>query len=130
DDPPAPAQLRALREDAAHTFGEALAGAPRPQQGIAVAGTATQSAAILGTQALARNDLEALLDRLASVDVQQRRRTPNLDPDRAPTIVAGVAILLEATRALRLDRVEVSDRDILIGAALEHTGFLSPHPQF
>ena len=40
-------------------------------------------------------------------------------PDRAPTIVAGVAMLIEALRAFGLDSIEVSDHDILRGAALE-----------
>ena len=44
---------------------------------------------------------------------------PGLHPDRAPTIVAGVAMLLEVLRAFGLDEVEVSERDILWGAALE-----------
>ena len=43
---------------------------------------------------------------------------PGLHPDRAPTIVAGVIILLEALRAFGLKEVEVSEHDILWGAAL------------
>jgi exopolyphosphatase/guanosine-5'-triphosphate,3'-diphosphate pyrophosphatase len=45
-----------------------------------------------------------------------------LDPDRAPTIVAGGVILVEALSAFGLDSVEVSEHDILAGAALEATG--------
>jgi exopolyphosphatase/guanosine-5'-triphosphate,3'-diphosphate pyrophosphatase len=41
-----------------------------------------------------------------------------LDPDRAPTIVAGAAILLEALDAFGLEAVEVARADILHGAAL------------
>ena len=44
---------------------------------------------------------------------------PGLDPDRAPTIVAGVVVLTRALAAFGLDEVEVSERDILWGAALE-----------
>jgi exopolyphosphatase / guanosine-5'-triphosphate,3'-diphosphate pyrophosphatase len=44
---------------------------------------------------------------------------PGLDPARAPTIVAGVVILTRALAAFGLDEVEVSDRDILWGAAIE-----------
>ena len=46
-------------------------------------------------------------------------RCPGLHPDRAPTIVAGVVMLIEALRAFGLDAVEVSEHDILRGAALE-----------
>ena len=41
-----------------------------------------------------------------------------MHPDRAPTIVAGVVILVEAMRAFGLDQIEVSEHDILYGTAL------------
>ena len=53
-------------------------------------------------------------------------RSPGLHPDRAPTIVAGVVILIEAMRAFGLEAMETSEADILHGAALssisEHSG--------
>jgi exopolyphosphatase / guanosine-5'-triphosphate,3'-diphosphate pyrophosphatase len=124
DDPPTPAQLRALREDAGRTFAEQVPGDLGAVAAVAVAGTATQSAAMLDTPDLARDDLDGLLGRLAALPLCARRRVPGLDPARAATIVAGVAILLEAMGALGLDAVEVSDHDVLRGAALEHTAFL------
>ena len=39
-------------------------------------------------------------------------------PERAPTIVAGAAILAEVLRAASADALTVSERDILHGAAL------------
>ncbi len=48
----------------------------------------------------------------------ERREVPGLHPDRAPTIVAGVIILLEVLELFGLDEVEVSEHDILRGAAL------------
>ena len=53
---------------------------------------------------------------------EQRRAVPGLHPDRAPTIVAGVIVLREALRAFGLDSVEVSEHDILRGAALRAAG--------
>ena len=44
---------------------------------------------------------------------------PGLHPDRAPTIVAGVTVLLEVLATFGLDGVEVSEHDILWGVALE-----------
>ena len=44
---------------------------------------------------------------------------PGLHPDRAPTIVAGVVILIETMRAFGLDRIAVSEHDILYGAAID-----------
>jgi exopolyphosphatase / guanosine-5'-triphosphate,3'-diphosphate pyrophosphatase len=97
---------------------------------VAVAGTATSLAAIdIGLEpydpakveghGLSFERLGELRDRLAAVALPQRREIPGLDPDRAPTIVAGVLILVEALRTFGLDRVEVSERDILWGAALQ-----------
>ena len=41
-----------------------------------------------------------------------------LHPDRAPTIVAGVIILLETLALFGLSEFEVSEHDILRGTAL------------
>ena len=73
-----------------------------------------------------------MLERLAALPLAQRREVPGLDPDRAPTIVAGVVVLTRALAAFGLDEVEVSDRDILWGAALElasarHADADTPH---
>ncbi|MCW2968669.1 MAG: Ppx/GppA phosphatase [Solirubrobacteraceae bacterium] len=125
DDPPGERQLRALREDAAATFAQQVPQGLGARAGIAVAGTATQSAAMLGAPDLQRDALEELLERLAAMALEQRCTVPGLDPDRAPTIVAGVAVLLEAMSALGLGAVEASDHDILRGAVLEHTVFES-----
>jgi exopolyphosphatase/guanosine-5'-triphosphate,3'-diphosphate pyrophosphatase len=62
--------------------------------------------------------VRSILERLTSVPLEERRQTPGLDPDRAPTIVAGAAILVVAMEAFGLDRVEASETDILHGAAL------------
>jgi exopolyphosphatase/guanosine-5'-triphosphate,3'-diphosphate pyrophosphatase len=133
DDPPRPEQLEALRAEVRGIFGHSVPAQVREAvtRGIAVAGTATQLAAIDLARESAAGDREsvhghtleldsvrAMLDRLASVPLEDRRRVPGLDPDRAPTIVAGAAILVEAMRAFGLGRVEISETDILHGAAL------------
>ena len=56
---------------------------------------------------------------LASMTDAERREVPGLHPARAPTIVAGALQLVEALRAFNLDSTEVSEHDILRGAALE-----------
>ena len=63
--------------------------------------------------------VELLLARLAQMPLEQRREVRGLHPDRAPTIVAGAAILLEVLRAFGLGRAEVSEHDLLHGVALE-----------
>ncbi len=67
---------------------------------------------------LSLDAVRGMLERLASVPLEERRQTPGLDPDRAPTIVAGAAILVEAMQAFGLQQVETSETDILHGAAL------------
>jgi exopolyphosphatase/guanosine-5'-triphosphate,3'-diphosphate pyrophosphatase len=131
DDPPAPAQLQALAAEVRALFAAAVPAPVRraAQLAIAVAGTATSCAAI--AQALEPYDparvhgyvlevgeLELLLARLAQLPLARRRDVTGLHPDRAPTIVAGIVILLEALRTFGLDRCEVSEHDILWGAAL------------
>ena len=62
---------------------------------------------------------ERILGELAALPLAERRLVTGLHPDRAPTIVAGGAILVEAMRLFGLGEIEVSERDILHGAALE-----------
>jgi exopolyphosphatase/guanosine-5'-triphosphate,3'-diphosphate pyrophosphatase len=66
-----------------------------------------------------------LLARLAATPLTERRQTRGLHPDRAPTIVAGAAILIEVLEAFGLDGFEASENDILRGAALRRAGAAS-----
>jgi exopolyphosphatase/guanosine-5'-triphosphate,3'-diphosphate pyrophosphatase len=59
-----------------------------------------------------------MLAMLAEMPLERRRRVTGLHPDRAPTIVAGAVILVEAMRACGLDGMETSEADILHGVAL------------
>jgi exopolyphosphatase/guanosine-5'-triphosphate,3'-diphosphate pyrophosphatase len=96
---------------------------------IGVAGTITSLAALdLGLEeydrdrvhghALSRDALQQQLERLAAVPVAERRKLRPLDPERAPVIVAGAVIVREVVAFLGVDGIEVSERDILDGAAL------------
>ena len=131
-DPPRPEELAALVEEVREVLTAALPAEVRErvEAGVAVAGTATSAAGIeLAARTGARppsvqghvlraEALEDLLARLAAMTDEERRAVPGLHPDRAPTIVAGVAILRECLRAFALQAVEVSEQDILHGAAL------------
>jgi len=110
------------------------------EHAIAVAGTPTSLAAI--DQALDPYDpervqgyqlqlatIEMLLARVAEMTEAQRRTLVGLNPDRAPTIVAGMIVLSEALRAFELEQVEVSERDILHGGALRLAGTAGAEPQ-
>jgi exopolyphosphatase / guanosine-5'-triphosphate,3'-diphosphate pyrophosphatase len=131
-DPPAPAELDALAADARAIFEEQVPAGirERTRAAIAVAGTATSLGAIdldlecfdpdkVHGHRLSLEACTSILQRLAAVPELERRQVRGLHPDRAPTIVAGVVMLIEALRAFGLDSTEVSDHDILRGAALE-----------
>ncbi len=131
-DPPEHDELVAVAEEVRDIFVTAVPADIRAnvREGIAVAGTATSCAAIaqdlepydparVHGYRLTLATCERLLARLASMDVGERRDVAGLHPDRAPTIVPGVVLLIEAMRAYDLDEVQVSEHDILRGAALQ-----------
>ncbi len=62
--------------------------------------------------------IQRMLSQLASTPLAERVEIPGMHPDRAPTIVAGVVILVEAMRAFGLERITVSEHDILYGTAI------------
>ncbi|HVS29756.1 MAG TPA: Ppx/GppA family phosphatase [Solirubrobacteraceae bacterium] len=130
-DPPEADELRRLSEEMHEIVATAVPEAIREQAAtaIGVAGTATACAAIaqgldpydsarVHGYVLSLLELEQLLVRLAAIALARRREVAGLHPDRAPTIVAGIAIMIEALRAFGLEQVEVSEHDILRGAAL------------
>jgi exopolyphosphatase/guanosine-5'-triphosphate,3'-diphosphate pyrophosphatase len=121
-DPPAATELEALARDVSvpvHPAGAA----------VAVAGTATSCAAVdLELEPYDRDAVEGYVlplerlreirDMLAALPLAERRQVKGLHPDRASVIVAGTIILIRVLEAYHLDRVEVSERDILWGVAL------------
>ena len=130
-DPPADDELEHLREDVRAILTDAVPEDHRRavQHAIGVAGTATSLAAIaqeldpydparVHGYRLELEECERILERLAALPLEQRREVPGLHPDRAPTIVAGAIILIEVLNLFGLRQVEVSEHDILRGAAL------------
>src|SRR6266516_2896103 len=131
-DPPDPGELDALAGDVrslidAELTGEAIAAAG---EGIAVAGTPTSLAAIdqeldpydperVHGHTLPLESIQRICSMLSSKTLEERVQVTGLHPGRAPTIVAGVVILIQVMRAFGLKEIEVSEHDILYGAALE-----------
>jgi exopolyphosphatase / guanosine-5'-triphosphate,3'-diphosphate pyrophosphatase len=108
-----------------------------PRDAVGVAATITSLAALdLGLEEydrervhghlLTRTGARAQLERLTSLTLEQRRRVPALEPERAPVIVAGAAILVAILDAYGLDAIRVSERDLLDGAALAAAGLPEP----
>jgi len=131
-DPPAHSETQAMGRATRQIIHEAVPDKHRRAvaRGLAVAGTATSLAAIdqglepydperVHGYRLVLGECERMLAMLAALPLKQRREVPGLHPERAATIVAGAAILIEAMRAFDLAEIEVSEADILHGAALD-----------
>jgi exopolyphosphatase / guanosine-5'-triphosphate,3'-diphosphate pyrophosphatase len=127
-DPPTAVELESLATDVRALI-EAVDDGVEATAGVAVAGTPTSLAAVemelepydparVHGHVLSLPAIQRMLSRLASTPLAQRIEIAGMHPDRAPTIVAGVVILVEAMRAFGLDQVEVSEHDILYGMAL------------
>ncbi len=89
---------------------------------LGVDGTTAELAAL---DAVTLPRLEAVLDWLrTSTDAERRARL--LQPDRSDVIAAGVLIVREVLRHLRLDRISPSERDLLDGVALAAAALPEP----
>jgi exopolyphosphatase / guanosine-5'-triphosphate,3'-diphosphate pyrophosphatase len=130
-DPPPAEEREALAREARSILADGVPEKWRRMVGhaIAVAGTATSMASIaqelepydadkVEGYVMSAEECREIRDRLASLTLEERRRVRGLHPDRAPTIVAGTIILLETLALFGLDEFEVSEHDILRGAAL------------
>ncbi len=127
-DPPTHEEL-----DACATHVRSLLPTIRPSAAIGVAGTVTTAATIsLGeTASVHRHRLstEAVRDALelvASAPLAERELVPGLDPARAPVIVAGLVVLGVILARYELTSIQVSERDLLHGAALAATELAAP----
>jgi len=126
DDPPDPAARARLAVSLDEDMASALERVGRAPAVIGVAGTFTTLAAVdighydpalVHDHVLTVDRLRAIVDRLASLPVAERREVPGLEPARAPYIVAGGEIALAALRAAASGEVIVSERDLLDGIA-------------
>jgi exopolyphosphatase / guanosine-5'-triphosphate,3'-diphosphate pyrophosphatase len=122
-DPPTVPELAA-----AAGYVRALLPSLEPTGGIGVAGTVTTLATLdLGLDVydpeqthghrITLDALDTQLNRLAGMTLEERLLIPGIEPGRATVIVAGLVVLREIMHAYELAGIEVSERDILHGAA-------------
>jgi exopolyphosphatase / guanosine-5'-triphosphate,3'-diphosphate pyrophosphatase len=122
-DPPSRAEL-----DAAGAYIRSLLPELAARSAIGVAGTITTLATLdLGDREYdpARTHghrvplatVEAQLERLSAMSTAERLEVPGIEPGRSAVIVAGIVVLREVMTAYGLAEIEVSERDILHGAA-------------
>ena len=128
-DPPTAVELEALAADIRSLIQAAVPPGLTASAGIAVAGTPTSLAAVemelepydparVHGHVLPLPAIQRMLSLLASAPLAERVQIPGMHPDRAPTIVAGVVILVEVMRAFELEQIGVSEHDILYGTAI------------
>jgi exopolyphosphatase / guanosine-5'-triphosphate,3'-diphosphate pyrophosphatase len=113
-DPPTDAELEAAAGSVLELLPELDV-----RSAVGVAGTVGQLALLAGTDDLTLTEIDRLTGELAGVPLERRREIPNLDPARAPVIVAGAVIVRVVLRRYGLDGLQFSVRDILDGIALE-----------
>jgi len=134
-DPPSRQELEAVAEDVRRTLWAAVPAERRSgtERALAVAGTPTSLAAIaqrldpydparVQGYRLYAEEVERIRRRLAQMTLEQRRQVTGLHPDRAPVILPGIVILQVIMELFGLECVEVSEHDILRGAALRFSG--------
>jgi exopolyphosphatase / guanosine-5'-triphosphate,3'-diphosphate pyrophosphatase len=101
----------------------------QPQAAIGVAGTVTTIATLdLGLDeedpelvhghVLSAETVSGWTDRLTTMTVEEIRALRGMHPDRAPVIAAGAVVVRETLAYFGLGALEVSEHDIMHGAAL------------
>ncbi len=119
-DPPTVEELEACA-----AYVRSLLPAIEATSAVGVAGTVVTAATMaLGESTsvhrhrLAAESVRQVLETAARLPVGERAALPGLAPARAPVVVAGLVVLAEVLDSYGLGEVEVSERDLLHGAAL------------
>jgi exopolyphosphatase / guanosine-5'-triphosphate,3'-diphosphate pyrophosphatase len=133
-DPPTPRELDEVAQDVRAILAQAVPERYRDHVGraLGVAGTPTSLAAIaqqldpydptkVHGYRLTAAERDQIFERLAAMPLERRKQVTGLHPDRAIAILPGIVILTEVMRLFDLDAIEVSERDILRGAALNYS---------
>ena len=136
-DPPSPGDLLRMEEGARAALSEVEAirgsGALAGARLVAVAGTVTTLAAVAQAlpaydalrvhgSTLSRQDLAALLGRMARLSTAERARLPGMEPKRADVIVAGAVLVAAAMDLGGFDALTVSDRGVRWGLLHDRFG--------
>jgi exopolyphosphatase/guanosine-5'-triphosphate,3'-diphosphate pyrophosphatase len=101
-----------------------------PRHLVGVGGTVTTCAAMVQKLAvydpdrvhgfvISFKDVEDLLDVLSRCTLEERRRLPGLQPERADIITAGLRIVRLVMRELNISCLQVSETDIMHGLAIK-----------
>jgi exopolyphosphatase / guanosine-5'-triphosphate,3'-diphosphate pyrophosphatase len=128
-DPPSTRELTECAGYVQSLLNEHVPPGVEAKHAIGVAGTVTTLATLdLGLEeedpevvhghTLTTTSIADELVRLSTVPVAKLRERRGLHPERAPVIVAGAVVVLETLRYFGFEELEVSEHDIMHGAAL------------
>jgi exopolyphosphatase / guanosine-5'-triphosphate,3'-diphosphate pyrophosphatase len=128
-DPPTPGELEACRNHVRALLAEHVPEETRPSHAVGVAGTVTtlatlsleldeENPALVHGHTMSTGWIGAEAERLAALPVAAIRESRGIHPDRAPVIVAGTVVVAETLRHFGLSELEVSEQDLMHGAAL------------
>jgi exopolyphosphatase / guanosine-5'-triphosphate,3'-diphosphate pyrophosphatase len=120
----------ACAEHVRRTLAEGVPAEVRPEHATGVAGTITQLATldlgldeedpdVLHGHVLRVATVAGQTDRLSGMSVDEIRALRGMHPERAPVIAAGAVVVREVLAHFGLAELDVSEHDIMHGAALE-----------
>lgn len=133
DDPPTAAQVAACVADVDATLDACPVDPAAAATVVGISGTFTTVAAgvldltaydraAIDQQVLRVDDVQAMVERIVGMRVEERRALPYMHPGRADVIDAGALILSRVLHRVRTATVTVSEADILDGIAWSIAG--------
>jgi exopolyphosphatase/guanosine-5'-triphosphate,3'-diphosphate pyrophosphatase len=81
-----------------------------------------------GDPALSGKDLQKVIDLLCSLPLDQRRKIPGMNPERADIIIAGAAILDTFMKELGLDSIQTTGRGLQDGLLMDYLSRMDVFP--
>lgn len=71
-------------------------------------------------EVLSLRDLRQVVERLCACDLEERRKLPGINPERADIIVAGAAIIETLMSELGIEEIRISDRGLREGMPVDY----------
>jgi exopolyphosphatase/guanosine-5'-triphosphate,3'-diphosphate pyrophosphatase len=81
-----------------------------------------------GEPVLTYRDLRKVIDLLCSVPLEQRRKIPGINPERADIIIPGAAILDTFMKELALDAITITNRGLQDGLLVDYCSRMDAFP--
>jgi exopolyphosphatase/guanosine-5'-triphosphate,3'-diphosphate pyrophosphatase len=79
---------------------------------------------------LTHRDLRKVIEHLCSLPLDERRRVPGINPERADIIIAGAAVLDVLMRDLSIETVSITNRGLQDGLLVDYLSRMDEFPLF